>query len=72
MAQVAGIGASAVRRIWKAHGLQPNSWRQFKLSNDPRFVDKQRDVVGLYVDPPAHAIMLSVDGKSQIEVAVTV
>ena len=67
MAQAAGISASAVRRIWKAHGLQPNRWRQFKLSNDPQFVDKLRDVVGLYVDPPAHAIVLSVDEKSQIQ-----
>lgn len=55
------------RRIWKAHGLQPHRWRQFKLSNDPKFVDKLRDVVGLYVDPPAHAIVLSVDEKSQIQ-----
>ena len=56
-----------MRRIWKAHGLQPHRWRQFKLSNDPLFVDKLRDVVGLYVDPPAHAIVLSVDEKSQIQ-----
>ena len=63
MAQAAGISASAVRRIWKAHGLQPHRWRQFKLSNDPQFVDKLRDVVALYVDPPAHAIVLSVDEK---------
>jgi transposase len=67
MAQAAGISASAVRRIWKAHGLQPHRWRQFKLSNDPQFVDKLRDVVALYVDPPAHAIVLSVDEKSQIQ-----
>jgi transposase len=67
MAHAAGISASAVRRIWKAHGLQPHRWRQFKLSNDPLFVDKLRDVVGLYVDPPAHAIVLSVDEKSQIQ-----
>jgi transposase len=67
MAQAAGISASAVRRIWKVHGLQPHHWRQFKLSNDPQFVDKLRDVVGLYVDPPAHAIVLSVDEKSQIQ-----
>jgi transposase len=67
MAAAAGISASAVRRIWKAHGLQPNRWRQFKLSNDPQFVDKLRNVVGLYVDPPAHAIVLSVDEKSQIQ-----
>src|SRR6202042_3789963 len=51
----------------RAHGLQPHRMRQFKLSNDPRFVDKLRDVVGLYVDPPAHAIVLSVDEKSQIQ-----
>ena len=49
------------------HGLQPHRVRQFKLSNDPRFVDKLRDVVGLYVDPPAHAIVLSLDEKSQIQ-----
>ena len=67
MAQAAGISASAVHRIWKAHGLQPHRWRQFKLSNDPQFVDKLRDIVGLYVDPPAHAIVLSVDEKSQIQ-----
>ena len=60
-----GISASAVRRIWKeAHGLQPHRYRQFKLSNDPNFVDKLRDVVRLYVDPPAHAIVLSLDEKS--------
>jgi len=67
MAKAAGISASAVRRIWKAHGLQPDRWRQFKLSNDPNFAAKLRDVVGLYVDPPAHAIVLSVDEKSQIQ-----
>jgi len=67
MAKAAGISASAVRRIWKAHGLQPHRWRRFKLSNDPRFVEKLRDVVGLYVDPPAHAIVLSIDEKSQIQ-----
>jgi transposase len=67
MAKAAGISASAVRRIWKAHGLQPHRWRRFKLSNDPLFVEKLRDVVGLYVDPPAHAIVLSIDEKSQIQ-----
>ena len=67
MAPASGISASAVRRIWKAHGLQPHRYRQFKLSNDPNFVDKLRDVVGLYVDPPAHAIVLSLDEKSQIQ-----
>ena len=67
MARASGISASAVRRIRKAHGLQLHRCRQFKLSNDPDFVAKLRDVVGLYVDPPAHAIVLSVDEKSQIQ-----
>jgi hypothetical protein len=56
-----------VRRIWKAYGLQPHRCRQFKLSNDPNFVAKLRDIVGLYVDPPAHAIVLSFDEKSQTQ-----
>jgi transposase len=67
MAKSIGISASAVRRIWKAHGLQPHRWRRFKLSTDPKFVEKLRDVVGLYVDPPAHAVVLSLDEKSQIQ-----
>jgi transposase len=67
MAKAAGISVSSVQRIWRGHGLQPHRVRQFKLSNDPEFVDKLRDVVGLYVDPPAHAIVLSVDEKSQIQ-----
>ena len=67
MAEAAGIGASTVHRIWKAHGLAPHRIRTFKLSNDVNFVAKLRDVVGLYVDPPAHAIVLSVDEKSQIQ-----
>jgi transposase len=67
MAKAVGISASSVQRIWRAHGLQPHRVRQFKLSNDPKFIDKLRDVVGLYVDPPAHAIVLSVDEKSQIQ-----
>ena len=71
MARASGISASAVRRIWKAHGLQPHRYRQFKLSNDPNFVDKLRDVVGLYVDPPAHAIVLSLErrAKSRLSIA---
>src|SRR6202165_205152 len=67
MAKAVGISASSVQRIWRAHGLQPHRVRQFKLSTDPKFIDKLRDVVGLYVDPPAHAIVLSVDEKSQIQ-----
>src|SRR6202167_2276527 len=67
MAKAAGLSVSSIQRIWRAHGLQPHRTRQFKLSNDPRFVDKLRDVVGLYVDPPGHAIVLSVDEKIQIQ-----
>jgi transposase len=67
MATAVGISESSVWRIWRSHGLQPHRYRQFKLSNDPNFIDKLRDVVGFYVDPPAHAIVLSVDEKSQIQ-----
>jgi transposase len=67
MAKAVGISASSVQRIWRAHGLAPHRVRQFKLSNDPLFVDKLKDVVGLYVDPPAHAVVLSLDEKSQIQ-----
>jgi transposase len=67
MAEQTGISVSSVHRIWRAHGLQPHRVRQFKLSNDPNFVSKLRDVVGLYVDPPVHAIVLSLDEKSQIQ-----
>ena len=67
MATAIGISVSSVQRIWRAHGLQPHRVRQFKLSNDPKFVEKLRDVVGLYVDPPAHAIVLSLDEKCQIQ-----
>jgi transposase len=67
MGKAAGVSVSSVQRIWRAHGLQPHRVRQFKLSNDPEFVNKLRDVVGLYVDPPAHAVVLSVDEKSQIQ-----
>jgi transposase len=67
MAKAVDISASSVQRIWRVHGLQPHRVKQFKLSTDPRFVDKLRDIVGLYVDPPAHAVVLSVDEKSQIQ-----
>src|SRR5499433_2138833 len=67
MAKAAGISVSSVQRIWQAHGLQPHRVRRFKLSKDPEFVPKLRDIVGLYVDPPAHAVVLSVDEKSQIQ-----
>jgi transposase len=67
MAKAVGVSVNSVQRIWRAHGLQPHRIRQFKLSKDPEFVDKLRDIVGLYVDPPAHAVVLSVDEKSQIQ-----
>jgi transposase len=67
MAKVIGIGVISVQRIWKAHTLTPHRMRTFKLSKDPRFVEKFTDVVGLYVDPPAHAVVLSIDEKSQIQ-----
>src|SRR5439155_11223182 len=67
MAKAAGISLSSVQRIWRIHGLQPHRVRQFKLSRDPEFVPKLRDIVGLYIDPPAHAMVLSVDEKSQIQ-----
>src|SRR2546429_5527263 len=67
MAKAAGISVSSVQRIWRAHGLQPHRVRQFKLSNDPQFAAKLHEIVGLYVNPPSHAIVLSVDEKSQIQ-----
>jgi transposase len=67
MAKIVGISPSSVRRMWKGHGLQPHRVRAFKISNDPKFADKLKEVVGLYVDPPAHAVVLSIDEKSQIQ-----
>jgi hypothetical protein len=67
MAKTVGISVSSVQRIWRAHGLKPHQVRQFKLSNDPAFAAKLKDVVGLYVDPPEHAVVLSIDEKSQIQ-----
>jgi transposase len=67
MAESQGISVSSVQRIWRRHGLQPHRMRLFKLSNDPQFATKLRDIVGLYMDPPAHAVVLSIDEKSQIQ-----
>jgi len=67
MAKAAGISVSSVQRIWRAHGLRPHLVRRFKLSNDPQFAAKLKEVVGLYVNPPDRAIVLSVDEKSQIQ-----
>src|SRR5277367_4842382 len=67
MARQSGLSVSTVQRIWRAFGLQPHRLGSFKLSTDPDFVAKVRDVVGLYVSPPAHAVVLCVDEKSQIQ-----
>ena len=67
MAKAAGLGVATVQKIWKAHGLAPHRWRAFKLSRDPAFAEKLHAIVGLYVSPPAHAVVLSVDEKSQIQ-----
>ena len=61
-----GISVSPMQRSWRAHGLRPHRIRQFKLSKDPDFAAKLHDIVGLYVNPPDHVIVLSVDEKSQI------
>ncbi len=62
-----GTNASAVARIWRAHGLKPHRVKSFKLSNDPDFVKKLEDIVGLYLDPPEHALVLCCDEKTQIQ-----
>ena len=67
MARHSGISTSSVGRIWRAFGLQPHRLETFKLSTDPLFVAKVRDVVGLYLNPPDHALVLCVDEKSQIQ-----
>ncbi|MCI0686089.1 MAG: IS630 family transposase [Sporichthyaceae bacterium] len=67
MAARSGLSQTAVSRIWRAFGLKPHRIDTFKLSKDPLFVDKVRDVVGLYLDPPEHALVLCVDEKSQIQ-----
>jgi transposase len=67
MAKEVGLTQSAVHRIWRAFGLQPHRTETWKLSQDPQFVAKVRDVVGLYLDPPERAVVLCVDDKSQIQ-----
>ena len=61
MAKAIGISLGSVQRIWRAHKLQPHRLRSFKHSRDPSFAAKLVDIVGLYVDPPAHAVVLSLD-----------
>ena len=67
LAKAAGVSLRSVQRILEAHQLAPHRIRTFKLSNDPKFAEKLKDIVGLYVDPPDHAVVLSVDEKSQIQ-----
>jgi transposase len=67
LAAQTGMSQSAVSRIWRAFGLKPHKTDTFKISKDPLFVDKVRDVVGLYLDPPANAVVLCVDEKTQIQ-----
>ena len=67
MAEEVGLSQTAISRIWRAFSLQPHRTETFKLSNDPLFVDKVRDIVGLYMDPPDKALVLCVDEKSQIQ-----
>jgi len=67
MAKKVGISLSAVQRIWQANRLQPHRLRTFKRSTDPAFASKVEDIVGLYMDPPCHAVVLSIDEKSQIQ-----
>jgi hypothetical protein len=67
MAAACGLSCTSVQRIWKAHELKPHLVKTFKLSNDKRFAEKVRDIIGLYLDPPDKAVVFSVDEKSQIQ-----
>ena len=67
MARATGMSQTAISRIWRAFGLKPHLTETWKLSTDPQFIDKVRDVVGLYLDPPQAALVLCVDEKSQIQ-----
>jgi transposase len=67
MARKSGLSQSAVSRIWRAFALQPHRFETFKLSKDPLFIEKVRDIVGLYLNPPEHAMVLCVDEKAQIQ-----
>jgi len=67
MSEAAGISPSSVGRIWRAHGLKPHLVKSFKISNDPQFVEKLEEIVGLYLSPPEHAIVFCCDEKSQVQ-----
>ena len=66
-AKAAGVSPSTAARIWRAHSLKPHLVKTFKLSNDPLFDEKLEDIVGLYINPPEHAVVLCADEKSQIQ-----
>ena len=67
MAKATGLSESTIGRIWREHGLKPHLFKTFKLSKDPHFVEKLEDIIGLYMSPPEHAVVLSCDEKSQIQ-----
>jgi transposase len=67
MAKASGVSKASVQRVWHANGLKPHLIRTFKLSNDPHFIEKLDDVVGLYMNPPEHALVFCIDEKSQIQ-----
>jgi transposase len=67
MADASGVSPAKVHKIWRAVGLAPHRWRQFKLANDPAFAAKVETIVGLYLDPPEPAVRLSIDEKSQLQ-----
>jgi hypothetical protein len=67
LAHELGCSRMMVQRVWKANGLKPHLVRTFKVSNDPHFAQKLIDIVGLYLNPPEHALVLSVDEKSRIQ-----
>ncbi len=67
MAAATGMSQTAVSRIWRAFGLRPHLTESFKLSPDPQFIDKVRDIVGLYLNPPEAAVVLCVDEKTQVQ-----
>ncbi len=67
MSRRTGLSHTTISRIWRAHNVQPHLTRTFKLSSDPLFVERVRDIVGLYLNPPEHALVLAVDEKTQIQ-----
>jgi hypothetical protein len=67
MGEVAGLSKATISRIWRTFGLQSHRLETFKLSADPQFVEKVRDIVGLYLNPPDHALVLCLDEKSQVQ-----